>query len=74
MYKRQDIYRVRLEAGKSTTHEVTPGRGAWLQLIKGTLTVNGTTLNPGDAVSTDDSGTLTLTASQNAEALLFDLL
>lgn len=68
-----DIYRVRLASGQSTTHEVTAGRGAWLQLIKGTLTANGTTLNPGDAISTDDAGTLTLTASQDAEALLFDL-
>ena len=68
-----DIYRVRLEAGKSTAHKVTTGRGAWLQLIKGTLTVNGTTLNPGDAISTDDAGTLTLTSTTNTEALLFDL-
>ena len=68
-----DIYRVRLESGKSTTHEVTAGRGAWLQLIKGSLTVNGTTLHPGDAISTDDTGTLTLTATQDSEALLFDL-
>ncbi len=68
-----DIYRVRLEAGKSTTHEVTAGRGAWLQLIKGTLTANGTTLNPGDAISTDDTGTLTLNSTTDAEALLFDL-
>jgi redox-sensitive bicupin YhaK (pirin superfamily) len=68
-----DIYRVRLEAGKSTTHEVRAGRGAWLQLIKGSVSLNGTTLNPGDAASTDDAGTWTLTASQDAEALLFDL-
>lgn len=68
-----DIYRVRLEAGKSTTHEVTAGHGAWFQLIKGTVSVNGTTLNPGDAVSTDDTGTMTFTATEDAEALLFDL-
>ena len=68
-----DIYRVRLAAGKSTTHEVTAGRGAWFQLIKGTVTVNGTTLNPGDAASTEDTGTLTLSASEDAEGLLFDL-
>lgn len=68
-----DIYRVRLGAGKSATHEVRSGRGAWLQLIKGTVTVNGTELNPGDAASTEDPGTLTLTASDDAEALLFDL-
>ena len=68
-----DIYRVRLESGVSTTHEVAAGHGAWLQLIKGSVTVNGLTLNPGDAVSTEDSGTLTFTASETAEALLFDL-
>jgi redox-sensitive bicupin YhaK (pirin superfamily) len=68
-----DIYRVRIAAGKSTTHEVAAGRGAWLQLIKGSVTLNGTTLHPGDAASTEDTGLLTLTASENAEALLFDL-
>ena len=68
-----DIYRVRLGAGKSTTYEVRAGRGAWLQLIKGSVSVNGTPLNPGDAASTDDTGTLTLTASEDTEALLFDL-
>lgn len=68
-----DIYRVRLERDASTQHEVRPGRGAWFQLIHGTVNVNGTILQPGDAVSTDDSGTLTLTASADAEGLLFDL-
>jgi redox-sensitive bicupin YhaK (pirin superfamily) len=55
-----DIYRVRLGAGKSTKHEVRAGRGAWLQLIKGSVSVNDTPLNPGDAASTDDAGILTL--------------
>lgn len=68
-----DIYRIRLGAGESTTHELAAGRGAWFQLINGTVTVNGTPLNPGDAVSTEDSGTLTFTATDNAEALFFDL-
>ncbi len=68
-----DIFRVRLAAGQSTTHEVRAGRGAWLQLIKGTVTANGTALNPGDAISTDDAGTLTISANDKAEALLFDL-
>lgn len=68
-----DIYRVRLAAGKSTTHEVKAGHGAWFQLIKGNVTLNDTTLNPGDAASTEDIGTLTITANEDAEALLFDL-
>lgn len=68
-----DIYRVRLQAGQSLTHDVSNGRGAWFQLIKGNVTVEGSTFQPGDAFSTDDTGTLTITASDNVEALLFDL-
>ncbi len=68
-----DVYRVRLGSGESITHDLRAGRGAWFQLVSGTATVNGTPLQPGDAVSTEDSGTLTFTASADAEALLFDL-
>ena len=69
-----DIYRVRLPAGQSITHDVASGHGAWFQLIKGTVEAHGTTLQPGDAFSTDDTGTLTITASDNVEGLLFDLV
>lgn len=68
-----DIYRVRLPKGQSITHEVKTSRGVWFQLIKGGITAHGSTLNPGDAFSTEDTGMLTLTASDDAEALLFDL-
>jgi redox-sensitive bicupin YhaK (pirin superfamily) len=68
-----DVYRVRLGAGQSVSHAARTGRGTWLQLIKGGVRVNETPLTAGDAASTDDSGTLTVTASENAEALLFDL-
>jgi redox-sensitive bicupin YhaK (pirin superfamily) len=68
-----NIYRVRLTAGNCITHEVADGRGVWFQLIKGDVSVNGTQLEPGDAMSTEDSGTLTVSATEDAEALLFDL-
>jgi len=69
-----DVYRVRLGTSGSIAHEVKSGRGVWFQLIKGTATINGTTLAPGDALSTEDAGTLTITTSAGeAEALLFDL-
>jgi len=68
-----DIYRVRLGDGKSITHEVRSGHGVWFQLIKGEIAANGVTLSPGDALSTEDSGTLTLTAKGEVEGLLFDL-
>jgi redox-sensitive bicupin YhaK (pirin superfamily) len=67
------IYRIRLEPGASTTHDVAAKRGVWFQLIKGKATINGAPLEAGDAASTEEAGTLTVQASEDAEALLFDL-
>src|SRR5690606_13753807 len=68
-----DIYRIRLQQGQTVTHELKPGRGVWLHVAEGALTLNGTALETGDGASTDEPGTLTLTAKQPTEALLFDL-
>ena len=68
-----DIYRIRLAPGQSVTHEVKIGRAAWLQIPEGELTLNDTRLVTGDGASTEDAGTLTLSAAKQTEALLFDL-
>jgi quercetin 2,3-dioxygenase len=68
-----DVYRVKLKAGDIITHDLKGGRGLWLQLIKGELTADEVSLFPGDAVSTETSGTVVFTATEDAEALLFDL-
>lgn len=68
-----DVYRVRIKAGESVSHDLTNGRGLWLQLIKGQITTDEVTLLPGDAASTETPGTVVFTASDDAEALLFDL-
>ena len=68
-----DIYRLRLKSGQTVTHDLKPGRGAWLQIADGALTLNGVALQTGDGASTEEPGTLKLTATQPTEALLFDL-
>jgi hypothetical protein len=68
-----DIFRVRLRAGQSAAHEARTGRGLWFQMIRGDADVNGSTLAAGDAASTEDPGSLTVTATGDVEALLFDL-
>lgn len=68
-----DIYRLLLAAGQTVTHDVRAGRGAWVQIAKGGLTLNGQALQTGDGASTDDTGTLTFTATEPTEAILFDL-
>lgn len=68
-----DVYRVKLKAGESITHDLTNGRGLWFQLIQGNVDVNGIGLNPGDAASSESADIYTFTAKDDVEALLFDL-
>lgn len=68
-----DVYRVRLKAGESMTHEIGSGRALWLQLIHGRLHSSDVALQAGDAVSSESPGFHTFTATEDSEALLFDL-
>ena len=67
------VWRVRLQAGESITHELAAGRGAWVQVMRGSVKVGDTALATGDAASTEEPGTLDISATEAAEALLFDL-
>ena len=68
-----DVYRVRLKVGETVSHDLREGRGLWIQLITGSLTDGDTVLNAGDAASTESTGTIEFAASEDSEALLFDL-
>lgn len=68
------VYRLRLAAGESVTHELSENRGLWLQAIHGDVRLNGTTLRPGDGASAGETSTYEIIAgSEPVEALLFDL-
>lgn len=68
-----EVYRLRLEPGETVTHDLRGGRGLWLQLIKGRLTLDGSSLEAGDGGSTESAGLYEIRATEAAEALLFDL-
>ena len=68
-----DVYRIRLELGQTVTHDLKTGRGAWLQIAEGGLTLNGVALGTGDGASTERSGNLKFVATAPTEVLLFDL-
>lgn len=67
------VYRLRLDRGATVTHDLDPGRGAWLQVVTGALSLDGVELAAGDGASTEEPGRLTVAAVRPAEALLFDL-
>lgn len=68
-----NIYRIKLKAGDEVTHDLLAGRGAWLQLVRGSATLNSISMTEGDGAKTETPGVYTLRASEDAEALLFDL-
>ncbi len=72
---RQDarVYRIRLKAGETVSHKLTPGRGLWLQIINGSVETKDTVLGAGDAASTETAASYDFTATSDSEALLFDL-
>lgn len=62
-----------IDEGKSLTRALEPGRRYWLQVAKGTLDVNGTTVMEGDGLAIVKEESLTIAAKAPSEILLFDL-
>lgn len=62
-----------IEPGKSVTYGLSAGRSAWIQVVRGKVTINGHALNEGDGASTSDEYELSLSAATESEVLLFDL-
>ena len=67
------IYSAILDRGQRVTHALAPGRGAWLQVARGSVDVNGTALGAGDGAAIENETSLTIAAADDAEILLFDL-
>ena len=68
-----DLFAARLGAGGAVTHRLRPGRGAWVQVTRGAVELNGRPLRAGDGAAVEDEAELRLTATEPAEALVFDL-
>lgn len=68
-----DIYLSRLNEGQELKIKVRPNRGVWIQMIKGSIDVNGIELKSSDGASTTNESELTIMAKQKSEWILFDL-
>ena len=68
-----EIYRIRLQPGETIQHQLRSGRGLWLQIMRGSLTLDGEALIAGDGASSEDEGDFEIRAIEATEALLFDL-
>jgi redox-sensitive bicupin YhaK (pirin superfamily) len=67
------IYAALIDQDTVLTHSLNYGRGAWVQVVKGTVDLNGEILNSGDGAAIENEKELKFLAKDNAEILLFDL-
>ncbi len=68
------IYLLKPQSGETVSHEFLPGRGCWLHIASGTVTVAGCQLSAGDACSLEEPGILEISGcGEGVQALLFDL-
>ena len=72
---RQDaaIYASILDGADRVDHPLREGRQAYVQVARGSVTVNGARLGAGDAVQVSGEAVLGLAEAQDAEVLVFDL-
>ncbi|MBI1319956.1 MAG: hypothetical protein GC168_13590 [Candidatus Hydrogenedens sp.] len=67
------LYRGVAAAGETLRHTLASGRGAWLHVVRGAITLNGAALTAGDEAQTEDETALEIAATDDAEVLLFDV-
>lgn len=67
------IFEASLRDGGSAVYKLAAGRGAWIQVTEGTVSLDGVTLGQGDGAATTSSDKIKLTSSSSGSLLLFDL-
>lgn len=67
------LYRARLDEGATVSHALAPGRGGFLHVVSGKVTIEDEPLSGGDALQFEGVHTCAITTQTDAELLLFDL-
>lgn len=67
------IFATIMEPGQRLAHPLAEGRLAYVHVIRGQLSVNGSTLKGGDALKITAEASVVLEQAEGAEVLVFDL-
>jgi hypothetical protein len=67
------IYLSRLTSGSEVGCDFEPGRHGWLQVLSGSVAINGNQLAASDGAAISDEAFVSIAASDDAEIMLFDL-
>lgn len=67
------VYATLLDGAEAVSHELAPGRSAYVHVARGTVAVNGKLLQDGDGAKISGETAVRLGEALDAEVLLFDL-
>ena len=73
LHQDAEVYGASLLEGEEVVQELRGGRHAWVQVVKGSVSVNEVELKAGDGVAVSEEERLSIRASEPSEILLFDL-
>src|SRR4026209_1013628 len=67
------VYASVLDKAQEVSHELAPGRHAWIQVARGAVSLNGEELEQGDGAAIREEQGIVLKGRGESEVLLFDL-
>ena len=67
------LYLANVKGGATEDHTFAAGRHGWLQVLRGEVALGNQTLVAGDGAAISDEPAVTVSATEPAEVLLFDL-
>jgi quercetin 2,3-dioxygenase len=67
------LYAGNFDGAEEGTLPLAPGRKAWIQVVRGSISVNGTGLDEGDGAAVEGESELVFRGGKAAELLAFDL-
>jgi redox-sensitive bicupin YhaK (pirin superfamily) len=67
------IFLSQIDDGVQISHNMPEGRHAWLQVLRGSVSLNGDDLQTSDGAAVSEESLLTILATSDAEVMLFDL-
>lgn len=73
IHQNANIFAGLFDAGEEASFQVGAGRGAWVHVARGTVEINGTRLEEGDAVAIEDAGAHGIRGIVSGEVLVFDV-
>ena len=67
------MYLATLDEGHEVSTDIPSGRHAWVQVLRGNVSLNGQAISAGDGAAVSEESALAIRAESPSEVLLFDL-